>query len=1127
MIDFNNRKAPSDLAERQRAVDVRQSFIVQAPAGSGKTELLVQRILALLAVAEAPEEILAITFTRKAAGEMRHRLLEALARAGDVQPPAEAHARETWQRARLALTTDQDKGWHLQHNPNRLQVMTIDSLCALLTRRMPWLSGFGAQPTITEQPEELYLAAAERLVSSVEHKRQGQAAIERLLSHLDNRMIVLRDMLVVMLGKRDQWLRHLLDRKTTASRDILETGLQRFIGSTLARALAVLGEESCRELAELGAYAAGNLAGASPPLSALSEGFRLSAEPEALDAWLAIAHLTLTSAGTIRKSTDKRLGFPADKDPRASAYKSRMTACLDALRANDEAHACLLALRQLPAATYSSGQWQVLEALIQLLPLAVLELRDVFRSRGEVDFIEIAGAAQAALGDADSPEDLLLQLDNQINHILIDEFQDTSFAQFRLLEKLTAGWTAGDGRTLFVVGDPMQSIYRFREAEVGLFLQVCKQGLNQLPLEPLVLTANFRSQENLVSWANRFFAGLFPAREDQVRGAVRFSPAEAVRAGLAGTTVAFHGYCDRQDREEAAQVVALVRQARQDDQDGTVAVLVRSRSHLLEIVMALKQAGLHFQAQEIDALSERPVVQDLLALTRALLHPADRIAWLAVLRAPWCGLCLQDLLVICDRGGQGETLRELLDEPHDQAELFDRISDDGQARLARVLARLDHAHRMKGRLPLRPLVESTWLSLGGPACVDEAGLKDAGQVFLLLETLNEGGDLKSFDLLEQRLGKLFAATDPLAGPELQVMTIHKAKGLEFDTVILPGIGRGVRGADRALLRWLEHPAYELLLAPIPPVTDDTVDPTYQAIGRLLKDKEEFETLRLLYVAATRAKNRLHLLGHFRLNREGLPLPVPGSFMEAIWPAAAEDMTTTASAPSIIEQPVRSGAILKRLPASWLPPAMPGRVTIAETAVRRASDQDAAADETIAISMTGEERVVGNLVHGLLQRIAEDGLSAWSDQRLKGQQGFLKSRLFSQGIPLNRHEKCIDNIMECLLKCMTCERGLWLLSDHPDAHCELAINGLVDGNLIYAVIDRTFVDQGVRWVIDYKTSQPRQDQNIASFLEREQQRYASQMKAYRGLMQAYDPGHPLRTALYFPMIDGWFELTAAN
>ncbi len=123
-----------------------------------------------------------------------------------------------------------------------------------------------------------------------------------------------------------------------------------------------------------------------------------------------------------------------------------------------------------------------MEALYRLLPLAVAELWVVFQSRGEVDFTQVTWSALRSLGTRDEPTDLALTLDYRIRHLLIDEFQDTSQSQYELLDLLTAGWTPGDGRTLFVVGDPMQSIYRFRQAEVGLFLRAWRQGMSNVSL---------------------------------------------------------------------------------------------------------------------------------------------------------------------------------------------------------------------------------------------------------------------------------------------------------------------------------------------------------------------------------------------------------------------------------------------------------------------------------------------------------------------------------------------------------------------------------------------------------------------------------------------------------------------
>ena len=173
--------------------------------------------------------------------------------------------------------------------------------------------------------------------------------------------------------------------------------------------------------------------------------------------------------------------------------------------------------------------------MLALLPRAAAELKLVFAARGEADFTEIAQGAVRALGSVDDPSELLLSLDAKIFHILVDEFQDTSISQWELLERLTAGWQPGDGRTLFVVGDPMQSIYRFREAEVGLFLRARREGLPNVKLEPLALKTNFRSQAGIVDWVNASFPRSARVGERNLgRGALfrlRLQPSRAAGRG--------------------------------------------------------------------------------------------------------------------------------------------------------------------------------------------------------------------------------------------------------------------------------------------------------------------------------------------------------------------------------------------------------------------------------------------------------------------------------------------------------------------------------------------------------------------------------------------------------------------
>src|SRR5262249_25942130 len=144
--------------------------------------------------------------------------------------------------------------------------------------------------------------------------------------------------------------------------------------------------------------------------------------------------------------------------------------------------------------------------------------------------------------------------------ILVDEFQDTSFTQLRLLELLTSGWEPGDGRTLFVVGDPMQSIYRFREAEVGLFLRAWKAGVGGVELQPITLSANFRSQAGVVEWVNGAFAQVMPSSADVRTGAVAYSPSHAVHEAQADP-VRMHPFYDSDGAGEARTVVEIARAA--------------------------------------------------------------------------------------------------------------------------------------------------------------------------------------------------------------------------------------------------------------------------------------------------------------------------------------------------------------------------------------------------------------------------------------------------------------------------------------------------------------------------------------------------------------------------------------
>ena len=778
-----------DLAERHRALDPAQSFIVQAPAGSGKTELLIQRYLLLLAHVDHPEEIVAVTFTRKAAGEMRERVLEALAAAQAGKISESGHEQLTLELAAAALARDAKAAWRIAENPARLRIQTIDSLCASLTRQMPMLSKFGSQPDSIEDASELYLEAARAIVGLVESDDAVAQDIGRLLAHLDNNVGRIEELLADMLQRRDHWLRHVHGRE----RAELEAGLQNARRAALERVHDLIPGAVRAELESLADYAFGNL-GREPFAGSIED-------------WIALASLFLTGQGGWRKKLTKTEGFPAGKP--AQPWKARALALFEVLAAHDGLRAALDAMRELPPEHYSDAQWEALGAILRLLPRAVAQLKFVFQSREQVDFTEVSQAALRALETEQGPTDLALALDYRIRHLLIDEFQDTSISQYELAARLTAGWEAGDGRTVFAVGDPMQSIYRFREAEVGLFLRARAAGIAGVELQAIGLTANFRSQAGIVDWVNATFAHMMPQQEDIATGAVPYTASVPTHAALDCVAVSVHPFFNGDQAGEAARVVEIVTQARRDDAQARIAILVRNRGHLREIVPQLKDAGLRFRAIDIEELGHRPVVQDLLALTRALSHPADRLAWLAMLRAPWCGLTLADLHVLAStyspsplmgegRGEGDRTIWELMND----ASRIAALSPDGRTRLLRVHAVLKACLEQRCRGTLRERIAGAWFALGGPACVeDTTDLEDAEIYFEYLETHEEAGEIADPVAFEDGLAKLYALPDLQADETLQIMTIHKAKGLEFDIVIVPGLGRTTRRDDAKLFLW--------------------------------------------------------------------------------------------------------------------------------------------------------------------------------------------------------------------------------------------------------------------------------------------------------------------------------------
>ncbi|MBF0098148.1 MAG: UvrD-helicase domain-containing protein [Magnetococcales bacterium] len=1115
----------ADAQARAQAIDPQRSFIVQAPAGSGKTGLLTQRFLRLLAVVEQPEEVVAITFTRKAAAEMQSRVLEALHGAcAPLAAEADHFAAQTHTLASAALAQDQACQWGLLHNPGRLRILTMDALAAHVTRQLPVLSRMGGRFQISADAEQDYRQAARATLAMGREPGRWSEPIARLLDHLDNQLDRVEGLLARLLARRDQWLHWLGGEQMAQARQALQRVLAQVVlegVQTLERQLSV---QEKGQLWPLTLYAAESLRqkGEDGPLSAcLPESPQPAARLADLPAWLAMSAWLLTKEGTWRKQVDHRVGFPPASQGRTAAEralfgerKKEAVACLQALAENSTLLEAFAGLRLLPPPTYSEAQWEILAALLPLLPMAVAQLRVRFQLTGQVDFAEVALRAEEALGEPEQPSRLAMKLDYQIRHLLVDEFQDTSLGQFRFIERLIAGWNGQDGRTLFVVGDPMQSIYRFREAEVALFLRAQQQGMAQVRLYSLALTVNFRSQAALVEWVNQTFPTLFPAQDTLAEGAVRFHASVASRAGVPGKAVSLHPCRDGAD--EAEQIVGLVQQARSMGQK--CAILARSRSHLQAILPRLQAAGLHYQGIDLASLASSMLIQDLLTLTRALLFPSDRIAWLALLRAPWCGLSLADLTRFAtgSAGDQEATLAQRIARPGVELPL----SPEGRIRLRRVADIVLQALAERRRSPafpgigtLRFWVEACWRALGGPATLPhEGGLRDARRYFALLAECERGGDLPDWSAFTRKVAALYAGVDEQADGGLAIMTMHKAKGLEFDWVILPGLQRTPRTEERSLLSWQLLPD-GLLLGPLKRVDQEEEDPIQAYIRFLEQKKANHEAKRLLYVAVTRAKKALHLLACLP---EADKPPPARSFLAMLWPMLAPAGQADGQAErGDGTETVVLGAPRRVLASDWQPPPLPPPVQ-AVTAVRTI------VDEPVEFAWAGEVvRLVGIVVHRFLQLIIRDGLQHWTPERVLSKTVSFQAHLQRLGLPDEPMERAVAMVREALVNTLRDERGRWILDDrlHQEAHSEYALTALLQGRLQQVVLDRTFIDRaGVRWIIDFKSSW-HSGLDREAFFDNEQQRYQEQLARYGAAMRALC-AKPIRLGLYFPLHGGW-------
>lgn len=1120
---------PRDQEARDRALDPQGSFHLAAPAGSGKTAVLLARFLALLAqVDESPREVLTLTFTRKAAGEFRSRAMDYFW--GKGHPGAEAPPHE-----RLLLDLAGQVFRHLDRKnllhsylrvPERLPVTTFHGFCAQLLKAAPHEAGVPLDFQLLENDREadwLKQEALEemrrRLSSRPESDLVRRALIQRLV-RLNNNWPRLARELRDLLARRDTLKDFLALAQRSVTQEAYAALMEERLSQVVAQTLKPLaqglreGELGRRWTKFLAAMGDGGSA-STPPLPEQPPG----AYPQDVSAWQSLAQVLLTQKGELRKKWPKTLtegDWPDVLGNLPPDFLTQLRGC-----------------RNLPLELFSTQEVAALHDLILLLNAAWEVYDEICRHQRVLDFIALEEAALRLLSE-ENPSDLLLRLDWRLRHLLVDEFQDTSENQMELLCRLLSGWTEGDGRTLTVVGDPKQSIYGWRQARLPIFLESREglrcEGARTLPLTPLSLTTNFRATPTLIAWVNRVFGGTVMA-DPRAAGGLIFEAADP-KPGQEGGEAPSLALFAEENREEARRREAswLAHQVTHNLKDlpagQTMALLLFARTHIAFYLEALQEAGLVPRVREGLKLLDSRVVEHLHNLARALVRPQDDVAWAAVLTGPWVEPDLASLAACAQ--AEGVVWPEKL-------AAFAGTSPCPPD-LARVADRLLTARERVGREPLADTLKrfldeaGAWRGLA--AWEGALGVASARTYLSLLQEADTGLPEATWEKADFALESAFQPPDPRAEDSpLEVLTVHGAKGLEFHTVFLPFLDwqplrMGGNQPEPFLLEEIPGTgAHVLGLAP--PYWQQGKDSSYRLVKGLKDARVLAEARRVFYVAVTRAQERLFLSGVLPYRRGKWAPPSPESPLAWLWghyhpgeivPGAVQDWPDPGLRVEVFPEPPpapRPQIISQEPPPAWEFSPEPPPYTLSFPSQEAVVADVATAERPIEDwGITGDRdnlaaRARGEVTHRLLETLIRG-------RGLPGEEG-VAAGLVGCGLPRDlAHELApgiLAEVQACVqdpfLKGLLAPAGAvseWLLEDQPGP-----------GIIRRGRLDLLAFDGEHWWVVDFKTSRPAAPADWEDFLLQERDKYRAQLLAYRDMLakaKGLTPPAAVRLALYF-------------
>ena len=1098
-----------DFHVREKAMNPRESFIVQAPAGSGKTELLMQRILTLLLTVNEPEEVMALTFTKKAVEEMRTRVLTALQEANSPENLKSDHEKKSRALAQAVLEHDRKNQWHLLQSPHRLNISTIDALSLKICQGSFKQTLLPLDISPLDNSWDLYKNAIRQTFNDDKDNHLTHE-LQTLLLHCDNQFQTIERLLCQLIAQREQWLPLVMPYYHEPLR--LKKACEEVSAAIAAFHLNKVIEHmptSCIE--PLWQSLIFSKQQCNENNTNYSDNCLLDNNPENINAWLDAANLLITKEGEWRspRSINKTLGFSSDYPEEKKACQAILTMLCE-LDHQESLRESLSDLRECPSLQYQEESWNILKACLLCLPDIVAQCHLLFQSSGQCDYIELTLAACRVL-DEEAFSQKALILNHQISHILIDECQDTSLSQAKLLTLLTQHWEIGDHKTLFLVGDPMQSIYRFRQAEVSLFHHWQTHGFGPVALTKLQLISNFRSQKNIVDWFNHQFMRIFPNQYSAQNGAIPYAPSTAVKENTYDDPVKAFIIREGDENDEARMIIETIK----NNKNKSIAILLQKKSQALAIIKALDAHSIDYEASDIAPLISHPLTLDWLTCTRALCHFNDRIAWIALLRSPVCGATLE-LLFKINQHCKNKTLLSIFIDPDFETTYKDHLE------LLHFKQRLDYLLKNSKNLPLWQTIRLAWTILG----FEDYYHRQADQVIFeqCQETLkNLKWHRHEFDreALNEMLEKTFCNASKNA--HVKIMTIHKSKGLEFDVVIIPGLQFKSRSEDKALITWqtliFDDHAPQFCIAPLAS-KEQKNEMLYDYCRMIEQKKLQEERKRLLYVACTRAKNQLYVLATLAQQKDSPWIceqfhPNKVSFASMLWPfmcehaqiiEAHQNAPTLATLQTQLTQPKQA----------WLENKLLSFDFNQKTYASQLSNHNRVNLNLDHLKNQTKAQNLGDALHALCEKIPLHGLYFNYEPIIV----FIAHRFQTM---LEPKKNIIEMLRQALNTMQNDKKAQWIFTAHENAHSEWVIVEKKNFEVKKHIIDRSFIDQNARWIIDFKSTSPSQNQSTIHFLENQKNQYQKQLQRYANCLNLLGEKLPIMGALYFPLCGLWIQV----